>query len=799
MITYNRSAFGWILIFHIHGSAVYRSILPAALSVALFFLFRNRYRNGSDGNADLLHPNALGVLVTSATFVIVFRLNQGYNRYWEACGSVFHMASKWMDAATQTSISHLQSDHFRKVRPPSFFDYPELNHLCMTRDRERSTHINLDRVHRSRIFQCREEERAWPAGRGLRLRSPGSSETECNRVGETGRCPVANPRISPPPTRQGNIIRSRFRGNSNDESIHHVSCHEGDRVAVENLSSNRSIEPATRAQQMRNETNGEAMKSINLTQNKNKRLHERLNILFRNRGAVRSGTSGSESSVRDSSDSMDTLGEDDGVHDDCQCTGGRGSRGQPIPLWAEPRMDGGWGRYYTTNPENPVATFYDPLYPDTVDKEGFASIQGGRTPTLFMQELAHLSSLLVAVALSTLPNNIEGAETPLAFYEPGKPWPEVDPHKDEWLKMDNFMVLCSTVRAFLSIGTSAAERTRYNSLRPLPVVCGVSKAEIQFLRMARGPYAKTLLCFNWLSEFIVREHLAGSLGPVGAPIVSRILQYLSDGLVHYNHARKIMFIPFPFAHAQLSCLFTIVMVPAIAFLMDQYTGEIWLGAALTFLTVMCLSGINEVGRELENPFRNIPNELPLVTFQAQVNEALMTMYSGFHPDFFWDRERASGSAINAPGGVDRPASAQLVMDVEPLKSIATGASSDTVAEKLVADALSTHTTATTNGSASSLSSNAVTVTHCADKHGSAIGELVESVGECVETSSSKDECSCNPRDIASPIASSRDSNEVAELKFELMNQSQLIDVLIAKVGTLEGMKENDGVTEGLTN
>ena len=70
--------------------------------------------------------------------------------------------------------------------------------------------------------------------------------------------------------------------------------------------------------------------------------------------------------------------------------------------------------------------------------------------------------------------------------------------------------------------------------------------------------------------------------------------------------------------------------------MDQYADNIVLGSVLAFFSVACLSGVNEVARELENPFRNIPNELPLVTFQAQFNEALIVMYSGYHPDLFWD-------------------------------------------------------------------------------------------------------------------------------------------------------------------
>lgn len=47
---------------------------------------------------------------------------------------------------------------------------------------------------------------------------------------------------------------------------------------------------------------------------------------------------------------------------------------------------------------------------------------------------------------------------------------------------------------------------------------------------------------------------------------------------------------------------------------------------------MCFVGVQEVARELEQPFRNAPNDLPLTTFQAQFNEALIAMYAGFHPD-----------------------------------------------------------------------------------------------------------------------------------------------------------------------
>ena len=83
----------------------------------------------------------------------------------------------------------------------------------------------------------------------------------------------------------------------------------------------------------------------------------------------------------------------------------------------------------------PTATFYDinkcptASRVDSTNTEGFASTKGGRTPPLFLQELAHLSSLLCAVAMTTLRNDLANAESPLEAYTPGQPWPEADPMK----------------------------------------------------------------------------------------------------------------------------------------------------------------------------------------------------------------------------------------------------------------------------------------------------------------------------------------------------------------------------------
>lgn len=273
---------------------------------------------------------------------------------------------------------------------------------------------------------------------------------------------------------------------------------------------------------------------------------------------------------------------------------------------------------------------------------GFASRPEGKTPPLFLQELAHLSSLCCAVALSTLRNDVDDAESPLDHYIPGQEgWPAADPDKlPKAVKKEiaNSSRCMKILRYWLGADRTIAARTKYNAARPLLVIGGVSDNEIAFLQRAKGKYAKVMLAWGWLSEFIIREQLAGSLGDVHTAIVSRIIQSLSDGMIYYNHARKIMYIPFPFPHAQLSAFFIMVMVPTVPYLMDQYTNELWVGIVVSFLTTTCLAGMHEVARELENPFRNVPNELPLCTFQAMFNEALVTMFAGYHPDHYWDAE-----------------------------------------------------------------------------------------------------------------------------------------------------------------
>jgi len=273
-------------------------------------------------------------------------------------------------------------------------------------------------------------------------------------------------------------------------------------------------------------------------------------------------------------------------------------------------------------------------------REGHIDPDKLATPLLFLEEVAHFLSLLSAVSFSTLRNDLQEADSPLTNFQPGLPWPHVDPDRYKskvrqgWSK-SNYQIV-TIIRFLLGYSRNDEARTLYNASRPFRVIGNVSSNEIESLQEARGPLAKVQLVSLWLQELVTREHLNGSTGDVAPPIISRLYQYVSDGMSGYTAARKIAYIPFPFPHAQITTLFVLIVdLFVIPVLMLSFVTNAWVGFTLNLFTVMCFTGLHETAREVEAPFQNIPNDVPLNNFQAQFNESLMIMFYGYHPDAFW--------------------------------------------------------------------------------------------------------------------------------------------------------------------
>ena len=155
MIEYFRGPYGANLLFRWHGSALAKAFLPGLCSVSIYlslhYVYHNDTHTTDPGYVNYVsNPYAIGVLVSSVSFLIIFRANYGYQRYWEACTTVHQLMSKWMDATVFAAVFHLQSKHHVHMRPPNFFEFDELNQLNLTRDRERWCYTTTTRVHRIR-------------------------------------------------------------------------------------------------------------------------------------------------------------------------------------------------------------------------------------------------------------------------------------------------------------------------------------------------------------------------------------------------------------------------------------------------------------------------------------------------------------------------------------------------------------------------------------------------------------------------------------------------------------------------
>jgi hypothetical protein len=536
MIIYESGLFGLRNLGRVHGSAVYKVIVPALLSTGTLLIYDYASPNPPEDQKLTENPYTIGACIAFISFFLVsppscscscsfscswcfnlrsFRsqvsyLNFSYNRYWESCTAVHQMLSKWLDCATCIAAFHYQSNQFDDIKPPAFGSHPNLQ-SSQIKGRERAYKATLEETMHT-IQEAADEQAALeaqlkqPWWKGLRRRN----KNEVTKSTDSGE--IAKKISSTRP---------------------HDSIDDGRKIPI----------PQRFQEQF----------SLKEKHGKRKR------ILVKQKQASRHITKTRESKV-------------------------------PVP-------------------------------------------------SLFLQETVHLVSLMAAVAMSTLRNDSESTESPLTEYIPGQHWPPADPDSlslDIREKYGEDNTFWRWIYFFLGLSRSERHRTLYNAARPFAVLGGVSDREIQLLQKARGPYAKLSLTTHWLQEFICREYLSGSTGNVSPAILSRLYQFISDGVVGYNQARKVAYVPFPFPHAQITAIFSLAIIFIFPLLYFAYVHSLVFACVLNFCTVLCFLGVHEVARELENPFQNVPNDIPLTTFQAQFNEALVTFYAGFHPDAWWE-------------------------------------------------------------------------------------------------------------------------------------------------------------------
>jgi hypothetical protein len=506
------------------------------------------------------------------------------------------MVSKWGDVANTAASFHLQSKLYDNIRPPSFGSHPEIR--SVVHERERECRPTLSDVDAELAAQAQADDGSPHHGQGLLPEVKRRTHHHCNSSLSSSKTPKIDS------TMDRNLVMSQIE--------HHDQMPESTNVSFLNMNEEENSEGhveeiKVHVKESSHDNNDVAsphspLDSTGCTTNT-------LSVV-REEAPLAAAPSNDETIIA-SNISLLTV---------------------PAALQM-PTEQTSLLHQRTITPQISIRSLMTVQEEYERDTVGDSSV-----PSLFLQELCHRLSLLSAVAMASLRNVDQSCDLPLAGYTPGEPWPPVDPDdlsKERRREFHESSRVFTFGKFVFGLTRSNRHRTLYSYARPFRVLGGVSDAEMARLKCARGDHAQVMLAEFWLQEFLIKEQLHKSFGDVAPPIVSRLFQEVSNGTLFYSQARKVVKIPFPFPHAQLTSLFVFILGIVIPFLYLSWSNYLWFGLMMNFFTVLCFVGMHEVARELENPFQNAPNDIPLMTMQAELNEALIQLQSGYHPDSYW--------------------------------------------------------------------------------------------------------------------------------------------------------------------
>lgn len=236
---------------------------------------------------------------------------------------------------------------------------------------------------------------------------------------------------------------------------------------------------------------------------------------------------------------------------------------------------------------------------------------------LFFAEVVHMFSVLHAIALLYLRSdsdldNIQAAD-------------------DKELVASAPMI---PRNVSLSSGFSQASVAKTHSQMKVEILGELLPEERALLETdARGmpvhSKARVTMITTWIFRRLIhrqKHEKAGDLSKTSPPIVSRIYQVMSDGLLAFGQASKIAETPFPFPYQNLIRDFLWIFAFSCPFVINAKILHKAARFVITFICVWAYFSLAWVGDNLEDPFLAYDaNELPLLTTQHNFNRRLVAL------------------------------------------------------------------------------------------------------------------------------------------------------------------------------
>eukprot|EP00930_Biecheleria_cincta_P000031 TRINITY_DN10006_c0_g1_i1.p1 TRINITY_DN10006_c0_g1~~TRINITY_DN10006_c0_g1_i1.p1 ORF type:complete len:576 (-),score=113.74 TRINITY_DN10006_c0_g1_i1:124-1851(-) len=129
---------------------------------------------------------------------------------------------------------------------------------------------------------------------------------------------------------------------------------------------------------------------------------------------------------------------------------------------------------------------------------------------------------------------------------------------------------------------------------------------------------------HMMQTLIVDAQSIGAI-PIPPPILSRVFQTLSRGQVNLMNCSKIKTTYFPFPYAQLIAFMIQVLFFMTPVVMSGVLEHYHWGFICTFMPMFCISGMNCAAAELEMPFGDDSNDLPLQKMQDEMNSSMLML------------------------------------------------------------------------------------------------------------------------------------------------------------------------------
>jgi len=184
---------------------------------------------------------------------------------------------------------------------------------------------------------------------------------------------------------------------------------------------------------------------------------------------------------------------------------------------------------------------------------------------------------------------------------------------------------------------------RGQGLRHGPVL--LDEEERAFLEMAPDP---VLAIATRIMRAVATRHAAGGVN-APSPIVSRIFQELSNGMVAFNQATKMKEVPVPFAYVQFHALLVLTFTIVSSLAIGVFTPSVVLAVVISCLVIGGFTGMWLVANELEDPFGFDPNDLPVIGYHEHFVRSLCQMLqAAWVPRDEWSIR--TGVWVAPPGG-----------------------------------------------------------------------------------------------------------------------------------------------------